>query len=87
MNIKLLGVEGCPNCKKIEMSVYDVLVELDVLAAVEKVTDAAEIISISGTNAVPGLVINGKVKFAGRIPSRAEIKKLINEEVNEQATQ
>ncbi len=82
MDIQLLGVDGCPNCKKIEMYVYDVLVELDAMAAVEKITDAAGIKRISGTNAVPGLVINGKVKFAGRIPSRAEIKKWISEEVN-----
>jgi protein-disulfide isomerase len=59
----------------------DVLAEMKVPADVQKVTDIKTIMEykILGT---PGLVINGKVKSAGRIPSKDDIKKWIQEAMN-----
>jgi len=78
MEIKILG-PGCPRCKEVEKRTMNALAELNVAAAVDKVTDISKIMEykIMGT---PGLVINGKVKSAGRIPSPAEIKRYIQEE-------
>ncbi len=76
MNIKILG-SSCPNCKTLEARVREVLVELGVQAEVEKVTDMRAIMSY-GIMATPGLVIDGVVKSAGRIPSKADIAAWIN---------
>lgn len=77
MEIKILGT-GCPNCKELERRVRAVLAGLGVDASVEKVTDIKRIVEfkIMGT---PGLVIDGKVKCAGRIPNPEEIKAWVQE--------
>jgi len=58
------------------------LAELHADADVTKVTDIKEIVAY-GIMATPGLVINGKVKSWGRIPSKDEIKKWIEEEAKQ----
>ncbi|MEO0091719.1 MAG: thioredoxin family protein [candidate division WOR-3 bacterium] len=80
MEIKILGT-GCPRCQEVEKRTFDALAEMNVAADVQKVTDIKKIMEykILGT---PGLVINGKVKSAGRIPSKEEIKTWIEEEIN-----
>jgi len=79
MEIRILG-PGCPRCHEVEKRTMNVLIELDVDANIEKITDINKIAKykILGT---PGLVINEKVKCSGRIPSLAEIKKWIQEEM------
>ncbi|MBE0433826.1 TM0996/MTH895 family glutaredoxin-like protein [candidate division WOR-3 bacterium] len=78
MEIRILG-PGCPRCKEVEKRTIDVLAELNIVADVQKVTDMKEIMEYK-IMATPGLVINGKVKSAGKIPSRDEIRKWIEEE-------
>jgi len=77
MEIKVLG-PGCPKCGEVEKRVKNVLAELTVAADVEKITDIKKMMSF-GILATPGLVINGKVKSAGRIPRIEEIKAWIQE--------
>ena len=77
MEIKVLG-PGCPKCGEVEKRVINALAELKVAAAVEKITDIKVMMSY-GILATPGLVINGKVKCAGRIPRLEEIKAWIQE--------
>jgi len=71
INIKVLG-SGCANCKRLEALLEKVVKDHNLEAKIEKVTDYAEIIKwpILST---PGLVINGKLISAGRIPSEAQI--------------
>jgi small redox-active disulfide protein 2 len=71
MEIKVLG-SGCANCKKLEALVKEVAVEKDLEATFQKVTDYKDIMSY-GIMSTPGLVVNGKVLSAGRIPSKQEI--------------
>lgn len=71
MEIKVLG-SGCANCKRLEVLVHEVVAETGAEASVAKVTDFKEIASY-GILATPGLVVNGEVKSAGRIPSKTEI--------------
>ena len=78
MKIKILG-PGCPRCQEVAKRTVDVLAELNVAADVQKVTDIKEIMGYN-ILATPGLVINDKVKCSGRIPSKEEIKKWIEEE-------
>lgn len=78
MEIRVLG-SGCPKCKEVEKRVIEVLAEMNMTADIGKVTDIKEIMEYK-IMATPGLVINNKVKSAGKIPSRDDIKKWIEEE-------
>ena len=71
INIKVLG-SGCDNCKRLEATARKVVETLAIEAEIEKVTDYAEIKKWP-ILATPGLVINGKLVSAGRIPSESEI--------------
>jgi small redox-active disulfide protein 2 len=78
VEIRVLG-SGCPRCHELEKRTIDVLAELNVEADIAKVTDMRKIMEYK-IMATPGLVINGKVKSSGRIPSKDEIRKWIEEE-------
>ncbi|GAP13048.1 small redox-active disulfide protein 2 [Longilinea arvoryzae] len=71
VNIKVLG-SGCANCKRLEVVARKVVETLALEAEIEKVTDYAEIMKWPLLS-TPGLVINGKLVSAGRIPSEQEI--------------
>ncbi len=75
MNIKILG-SGCTNCKKLEENTKKAVAELGLVATFEKVTDYKDIVSY-GVMKTPGLVVDGKVKLTGRVPSTEEIKKYL----------
>jgi small redox-active disulfide protein 2 len=78
MEIKILG-PGCARCHDLEKRTINVLAELGVAADVQKVSDIKKIMEF-GILATPGLVIGGKVKCSGRIPSAEEIKCWVQEE-------
>jgi len=75
MKIEILGT-GCVNCQKLERIAREVVQELGIEANVEKVTDLREIAK-SGVLMTPGLVIDGKVKSSGKVPSKAEVTQII----------
>jgi small redox-active disulfide protein 2 len=80
LTVKVLG-SGCENCKKVEGIARKVVTTMGMQAEVIKVTDWDEIrkYPILGT---PGLVVNGKVVCAGRIPTEAEVTTwLVNAEL------
>ncbi len=79
MIIKVLG-PGCKNCQALEKEVMNALAELNVAVEVEKVSKIDEIIKYD-VMMTPALVVNDKVKVAGRVPKLDEIKKLISEEM------
>ena len=78
MKIRILG-PGCPRCREVEKRTIDVLAEMNVAADVQKVTDIKEIMGYN-LLATPGLVINDKVKCSGKIPSKDDIKRWVEEE-------
>jgi small redox-active disulfide protein 2 len=71
VNIKILG-SGCANCNKLEALTKEVIAELGVEAQIDHVKDFKAIAAF-GVMTTPGLVIDGKVRSAGRIPAKAEI--------------
>jgi len=76
MDIKILGT-GCPNCKSLEKLTRELVAESGLDATVSKVDDIVDILGY-GVMSTPALVIDGKVKISGRLPSRDEIKNLLN---------
>ncbi len=71
MEIKVLG-SCCGNCDKVMALVQEVVSEKGLSATVEKATDVKDIVGY-GVMRTPGLVVNGKVVLAGRVPAKAEI--------------
>lgn len=79
MDIKVIG-PGCINCLNLEMMVINELAKLGVAANVDKVTNPAEFKNY-GVFGTPGLVINGNLKVAGRVPTTDEVRRWIEEEL------
>jgi small redox-active disulfide protein 2 len=75
MKIEILGT-GCAKCHKLDELVRATVKEAGVSADISNVEDIKKIITY-GVMTTPALVIDGKVKVAGKIPSLAEIKQLI----------
>lgn len=80
MNIKILGT-GCPKCKTLEKLTTEVVTENSFDAEITKVEDIVQIMNY-GVMGTPGLVVNEKVLISGRVPSKDEIKKLIEKHIN-----
>jgi small redox-active disulfide protein 2 len=72
MDIKILG-PGCARCEDLMKRTINVLAELNIAANVEKVADIKQMMTF-GILSTPALVINGKVRCAGRLPRPEEIK-------------
>jgi len=75
--IEVLG-PGCNNCKRLEANAREAVGMAGVEAEIIKVTDYAEIVA-HGVLSTPGLVIDGKVVSAGRIPSPGDIAAWLSE--------
>jgi small redox-active disulfide protein 2 len=63
---------GCNRCDKLEMDVMGALSKLKVPARVEHIRDLKEIARM-GIMGTPALLINGKVKCAGTVPSESQL--------------
>ena len=75
MEIKILGT-GCPKCKKLEKITRDTVEQQGIDATVTKEEDIMKIMEY-GVMRTPGLVIDEKVVFSGRIPSTSELNDLL----------
>jgi small redox-active disulfide protein 2 len=69
--IEILG-PGCQKCQYVEKVVREVVEAAGIEAEVRHVTDYAEIASL-GVMATPGLVVDGSVVLAGRVPTREQV--------------
>jgi small redox-active disulfide protein 2 len=75
MLIQVLGT-GCARCKTLYETVTKAVEETGVDAFVEKIEDIQKIMAFD-ILMPPGLVIDGQVTAAGRVPSLEEVKKMI----------
>ena len=82
INLKILGT-GCSKCKTLEKVTTEVVKENNFDADIQKVEDIMQIMNYH-VMATPALVVNEKVVFSGRVPSKSEIKSYIEKAVNEQ---
>jgi small redox-active disulfide protein 2 len=77
LDIKILG-PGCPSCERLEQTVMQVLMELELPAPVEHVRDMKEITAI-GVFGTPALLINDEVMAVGQAPPKEMLKKWLVE--------
>jgi len=72
MEIKVLG-PGCPKCQQAEKNVKEAVQETGANASVDKVTNVMDIAKF-GVFGTPAVVIDGKVKCVGKVPTKDEVK-------------
>ncbi|NIR50878.1 thioredoxin family protein [candidate division KSB1 bacterium] len=77
MEIRVLG-PSCRACDKVYRDTKTVLAELGKAADLEHIRDLKEI-GRYGMMATPALIVNGKVKSSGKIPSKKQLKKWLEE--------
>ena len=70
--IEVLG-SGCQKCQYVERVVREAVEAAGLDAEIRHVTDFAEIAS-RGVLSTPGLVIDGTVVLAGRVPTREQVE-------------
>jgi small redox-active disulfide protein 2 len=75
MKIEILG-PGCSKCKALYENAKRAVEESGANAEIVKVEDIAGIMSY-GVMSTPALVIDGQVKFAGKVALVSEIKGLL----------
>lgn len=75
--IQILGM-GCPKCAKLYTAAETAAKELGIEYEMEKIDDIDRITDM-GVMMTPAMAINEEVKFAGRLPSVEELKKIIGE--------
>ena len=78
LEVVILG-PGCYSCNKLEQDVMAVLSETGIQAGLNHITDP-NLIAQYGILPTPALIINGKVKSKGTLPSKSMIKKWLEEE-------
>ena len=83
MNIKILGT-GCARCHALEKTVKEVVSSLKLDASIEEVKDMKQILAYH-VMMTPGLVINEKLVLSGKMPSRAEVERLITNAMSNEA--
>ncbi len=72
MKIEILGI-GCTNCNKLYQNALEAVKLSGKKVEVVKVEDLQKIMSY-GVLSAPALVIDGKVKAAGKVPKVKEIE-------------
>ena len=75
MKLQILGT-GCATCNALMQAVEKAAQALGIPYELEKVSDLRQIM-LFGVNTTPALVVDGKVKVAGRVPSVEEIKAML----------
>ncbi len=75
--IQVLG-PGCNNCRRVEANAREAIAMAGVEAEVIHVTDPREIVS-HGILSTPGVIIDGRIRSYGRVPSAGDIAVWLSE--------
>ncbi len=73
--IQILGT-GCAKCQKLADHTKQAADTLGIDYEMEKVTDINQIMGF-GVMSTPGLVVDGQVMVAGKVPNPADIEKML----------
>ena len=74
--ILILG-PGCSMCKVLAIHAEQAVAELGIECEIEKITDLNVIMGYR-VMSTPGLVVDGELKFSGRVPSVEQLKELLS---------
>lgn len=74
--IEILG-PGCPRCKETHRVVLNVVAESGLACEVVKNESIDRMVEL-GLMATPGVVFDGRLVMAGRIPKPEEVRRLLN---------
>ena len=75
MKLQILGT-GCAKCNALSQATEQAAQALGLHYELQKVTDLKQIMSF-GVMTTPALVVDGKLKLSGKVPSVADVKKLL----------
>ena len=75
MKLQILGT-GCAKCHALSQATEQAAQALGLPYELEKVADLKQIMTF-GVMTTPALVVDGKVKVSGRVPSVDELKRLL----------
>jgi small redox-active disulfide protein 2 len=73
--LQILGT-GCAKCTNLAAATEQAAQALGLEYQIQKVSDLKEIMSF-GVMMTPALVVDGKVKVAGRVPSVDDLKRML----------
>lgn len=78
MIIEVLGASGCAKCSNLKKDIETIVSDMGLSDDVEivKIEDPVEIAK-RGIMTTPVVVVDGEVKFKGRVPSEDEIKETL----------
>ena len=74
--IEVLG-SGCPKCQKLESMVKEAVAKHGIDAEVSHIYDVNKILDY-GVMVTPALIVDGKLKISGKLPSEAELLQVIS---------
>ena len=77
MQLLILGT-GCAKCARLYEATEQAAQSLGLQYELEKVTDLKRIMSV-GVMTTPALVVDGKLKVSGKVPSVDEIKAMLQQ--------
>jgi len=77
LTIRILG-PGCVSCNNLQTMVIEIMAEMNLAADIFQIHDLDEI-GRFGVIQTPALIINGKLKSAGRLPSRSQLEEWLRE--------
>jgi len=75
MKLQILGT-GCAKCNQLAASTQAAADRLGLDYELEKVTDFIRFAEF-GVMVTPALIVDGKLKVAGRVPSDADLEKML----------
>ncbi|RLB64460.1 MAG: thioredoxin family protein [Deltaproteobacteria bacterium] len=73
--MQILGT-GCAKCEKLAANAKQAAESLGLDYEMEKISDLNQIMAF-GVMTTPGLVVDGKVLVAGKVPSPADLERLL----------
>jgi small redox-active disulfide protein 2 len=80
--IKIFGTDPpCARCRATEKIVKEVVKELNLNVDVKHISAFSEEADKYGITTTPAVVINDKIVFSGRVPTKEEIKDIILREL------
>ncbi|HEB51103.1 MAG TPA: thioredoxin family protein [Desulfobulbus sp.] len=80
LEVRIFG-PGCVSCNNLQTMVMEILDEMRIAAAIDQVHDPDEI-GRAGVLHTPALMLNGRLKSAGLLPTRAQVEQWIREIVD-----